>query len=63
MATQFGEYAAQLIRDGKYGLTVAKKNGCITANKLEDIAGKTKFVEKDCQEVTTARNIGISFGD
>lgn len=63
LATQFGEYAAQLIRDEKYGMTVAKKNGKITANKLEDIAGKTKFVEPDCQEVITARNIGISFGD
>ncbi|MBQ8513976.1 MAG: 6-phosphofructokinase [Ruminococcus sp.] len=63
LATQFGEYAAQLIRDGKYGMTVAKVDGKITANKLEDIAGKTKFVEPDCQVVTTARNIGISFGD
>lgn len=63
LATQFGEYAAQLIKDEKYGMTVAKVNGKITANKLEDIAGKTKFVEKDCQLVTTAKNIGISFGD
>lgn len=63
LATQFGEYAAQLIKDERYGMTVAKVNGKITANKLEDIAGKTKFVEKDCQLVTTAKNIGISFGD
>ena len=63
LATQFGEYAAQLIRDEKYGMTVAKVGGQITANKLEDIAGKTKFVEPDCQLVTTARNIGIAFGD
>ena len=63
LATQFGEYAAQLIRDGKYGYTVAKVDGKITANKLDDIAGKTKFVSPDSQEVTTAKNIGISFGD
>ncbi len=63
LATQFGEYAAQLIRDGKYGMTVAKVEGKITANKLEDIAGKTKFVSADSQIVTTAKNIGISFGD
>ena len=63
LATQFGEYAAQLIRDEKYGYTVAKVDGKITANKLSDIAGKTKFVAPDSQEVTTARNIGISFGD
>lgn len=63
LATQFGEYAAQLIRDEKYGMTVAKVEGKITANSLKDIAGKTKFVEPDCQLVTTAKNIGISFGD
>lgn len=63
LATQFGEYAAQLIRDEKYGMTVAKVEGKITANKLDDIAGKTKFVASDDQIVTTARNIGISFGD
>ncbi|MGN0630522.1 MAG: 6-phosphofructokinase, partial [Ruminococcus sp.] len=63
LATQFGEYAAQLIRDERYGMTVAKCEGRITANKLEDIAGKTKFVAPDCQIVTTAKNIGISFGD
>ena len=63
LATQFGEYAAQLIRDAKYGYTVAKVDGKITANKLDDIAGKTKFVSPDSQEVTTAKNIGISFGD
>ncbi len=63
LATQFGEYAAQLIRDEKYGMTVAKVEGKITANKLDDIAGKTKFVAADDQIVTTARNIGISFGD
>ncbi len=63
LATQFGEYAAQLIKNEQFGMTVAKVDGKITANKLEDIAGKTKFVAPDCQVVTTARNIGISFGD
>lgn len=63
LATQFGVYAAELIRKGQYGMTVAKVGGAITANKLEDIAGKTKFVLPDDQLVTTARNLGISFGD
>lgn len=63
LATQFGVHAAKLISQGKYGRTVAKIGGKITSNKLEDIAGKTKFVSPDDQLVTTARNLGVSFGD
>lgn len=56
-------YAAELIREEHYGMSVAKVGGAITANKLDDIAGKTKFVSPDDQLVQTARNLGISFGD
>ncbi|MBQ7046263.1 MAG: 6-phosphofructokinase [Oscillospiraceae bacterium] len=63
LATQFGVHAAKLISQGKYGRSVAKIGGKITSNKLEDIAGKTKFVSPDDQLVTTARNLGVSFGD
>lgn len=63
LATQFGVHAAKLISQEKYGRTVAKIGGNITANKLEDIAGKTKFVDPSDQLVKTARSIGISFGD
>ena len=63
LATQFGVYAAQLIREENYGLAVAKVGDVITANKLKDVAGKTKFVPEDDQMVKTARDIGISFGD
>ena len=63
LATQFGVYAAELIREEHYGMSVAKVGGAITANKLDDIAGKTKFVSPDDQLVQTARNLGISFGD
>ena len=54
---------AELIREEHYGMSVAKVGGTITANKLDDIAGKTKFVSPDDQLVQTARNLGISFGD
>ena len=63
LATQFGVYAAQLIKEEHYGMTVAKVGGTITANPLAEIAGKTKFVTTDDQLVATARNLGISFGD
>ena len=63
LATQFGVHAAGLILQEKYGRTVAKIGGKITSNKLEDIAGKTKFVSPDGQLVITAKDLGISFGD
>ncbi len=63
LATKFGVYAAQLIKDGDYGKTVAMVNSKVTANKLEDIAGLTKFVDPKDQIVKTSKNLGISFGD
>lgn len=63
LATQFGVHAAELIAQNKYGYAVAKIGDKITENKLEDVAGKTKFVPEDDQMIKTARDIGISFGD
>lgn len=63
LATKFGVHAANLILQEKYGMTVAKVKDKITANKLSDVAGLTKFVEPDDQIISTARNLGVSFGD
>lgn len=63
LATKFGVYAAKLIKEEDYGKTVAMVDSLVTANKLDDIAGLTKFVSPDDQIVKTARNLGISFGD
>ncbi|MDE5772687.1 MAG: ATP-dependent 6-phosphofructokinase [Ruminococcus sp.] len=63
LSTQFGVHAAYLIAKEKYGRTVAKIGNKITSNKLEDIAGKTKFVDIDNHLVIAARDIGVSFGD
>lgn len=42
---------------------MALKGNEITHNKLSDIAGVPKLVPPDNTMITTARNIGISFGD
>ncbi|MBQ8073490.1 MAG: 6-phosphofructokinase [Clostridia bacterium] len=63
LSTQFGVHAAELIRDNIYGVTVALKGNTITHNALKDIAGVAKPVPADHQLVTTAKNIGICFGD
>lgn len=63
LATQFGAHAALLLKQQKFGYTVAMVDGKITENPLEDVAMKTKFVPADCKMVKTAKDIGISFGD
>jgi 6-phosphofructokinase 1 len=63
LSTQFGVHAANLIKKGRFGLSVALKGGVIGENKLEDIAGVPKLVDPNDQIVTAARNINISFGN
>ncbi len=63
LSTQFGVHAAELIRDGIFGVSVALKGNEITHNPLKEIAGVAKPVPEDDQLITTARDIGICFGD
>ncbi len=63
LSTRFGVHAAELIKDKKFGRTVALDNNQITSNKLNDIAGKLKLVPDNCEVVDDARKLGISFGD
>ena len=44
LTTQLGAYAADLICNEIYGVTVAKKDGLITHNELAEVAGKPKPV-------------------
>ena len=59
---QFGVHAAELIRDGIFGVSVALVGNTITHNPLSEIAGVPKLVPPDHQMIQIARNIGISFG-
>lgn len=62
LSTEFGSFAAQLVAEKKFGVTVALVKGQVTYNALADIAGKAKLVPDDCQEVKTAERIGVSLG-
>lgn len=62
LSTQFGVHAAELIRDGIFGVSVALVGNTITHNPLSEIAGVPKLVPPDHQMIQIARNIGISFG-
>lgn len=62
LATKFGARAAMLIKQEKYGYTVAKIGSKISENKLSDVTMKTKFVPENDELVITGKSIGVSFG-
>lgn len=63
LSTEFGAYAAQLIKDDVYGVTVAYHDGHVTHNALADIAGKASLVPPDHQMVEFAKSVGIALCD
>ena len=63
LSTNFGVHAANLIKDENYGQAVAMIGSTVGHNSLADVAGKTKFVPADAQEIISARSMGISLGD
>ncbi len=63
LATQFGAYAARLIKEEDYGNTVAMINGEVSHNALSEIAGLKKLVPSDGDMVRTAKDMGVCFGD
>ncbi len=63
LATQFGVHAAELIRRGEYGVSVALVGNQVTHNLLSEIAGVPKLVPPEHQMVSLARSVGISFGE
>lgn len=63
LATRLGAAAARMIREQRFGVMCAVVNNEIMPVPLEKVAGKLKKVPPSCETVTTAREIGLSFGD
>ncbi len=63
LTTRLGCGAAQAILDGEFGVMIGMVNGEVTRIPLEDVAGKLKMVDPDCQMIQEAKFMGISFGD
>lgn len=63
LCTRLGAAAAELILKKQYGFMVGIKDGKTVPVPLEEVAGQLKKVPTDCEEIKSARNIGISFGD
>ncbi|NLW80016.1 MAG: 6-phosphofructokinase [Ruminococcaceae bacterium] len=62
LATEFGTYAAQLVENDQYGVTVALRNNLVVSNPLSEVAGKKKLVTPDDDLINVARRMGISLG-
>ena len=63
LASQFGKAAADLIAQGKFGEMVALRGDTIVSVPIRDAISNPKVVDPDGQLVSTARSLGISFGD
>ncbi len=63
LATKFGVFAIELASQRKFGRMVSLKGNEIKSVNIEDAISKQKLVQKDTQTLTTAKAIGISFGD
>ena len=63
LATRFGGKAVELVRRGEFGTMVAFAPPDIVARRLDEVVGKTKTVPMDFDLITTARSLGVTFGD
>ncbi len=63
LASAFGVHAFELVLQKKYGQMVSFRNNKVTDVPLEEATKEYNFVGKDSYLVTTARGLGISFGD
>jgi 6-phosphofructokinase 1 len=55
--------AVELIMEEKFGNMVTLKGNDMAYDSLENVIGKIKNVNPQGELVTTAKNIGISFGE
>jgi 6-phosphofructokinase 1 len=63
LATRFGGKAVELLIKGQFGKMVANHPPDLVPVPLGEVVGKTKTVPLDYDLLTTARAIGVSFGD
>lgn len=62
LSTRFGVAAAKLVKNKNFGNMVALKGTKIVPVPLSEVAGKLKYVPKDSEIITTAKEMGVSFG-
>ncbi len=62
LATRFGTAAADLIRQGRFGVMVGMQSDHVVPVPLADVAGKLKLVPPESPVIASARSLGTSFG-
>ena len=62
LATRFGWAAAELLRQGRYGVMVALQGDQVTQVALAEVAGKNRPVPDDHPLLVAAEGLGISLG-
>jgi len=63
LATRMGVAAARALADGKNSVFTTYRNSKVLLAPLADAAGKTRYVNATGRSVSSARAVGISFGD
>src|SRR4249920_1085521 len=63
LATRFGGKAVELVKREEFGTMVAYAPPHIISRRIEDVVGKTKTVPMDFDLLTTAKALGVTFGD
>jgi len=63
LSCRFGSAAVRLAAQGEFGKMVSLRSVEIKAVDLKDAIKKMNAVPTDCDQIKTARSIGISFGD
>ena len=63
LSTRYGNAAIELLMAGKYGSMVTLKGLEMSYDSLENVIDKNKAVDPAGEMVTTAKAVGVSFGD
>jgi 6-phosphofructokinase 1 len=63
LATRFGAKAVELVVNGQFGMMVANRPPDIVPVPFQDVVGKMKTVPLDSDLITSARALGVGFGD
>jgi len=63
LCTRMGVKAGELILRRQYGCMVSLSGAAIGAVALGEVAGKMRTIPSDCEILTQARLLGISFGE
>ncbi|HEX6938215.1 MAG TPA: ATP-dependent 6-phosphofructokinase [Longimicrobiales bacterium] len=63
LGLRLGSAAISFLDRGESGIMIGFRPPGFTAVPLHEVAGRIKRVGPDAHELTTARNLGISFGD